>query len=84
MKFNRADYQNRIIDLAKLIPDDEPVFLIRASDIVGPSAVRHWAKIAEQSGATAGMVADALIQANQMDGWQRKHGKKIPDIPKRG
>lgn len=32
MKFSREDYNKRIIDLAGLIPKDEPVFLLRAQD----------------------------------------------------
>ncbi len=42
----RPDY-NRIQDPDNLIPDDEPVFLLRAKDRTAPAAVDAWANLAE-------------------------------------
>ena len=38
----RKDY-NRIQDPENKIPEDEPVFLLRAQDIVAAEVVRYWA-----------------------------------------
>jgi len=42
MKHARQDY-NRIQDSEGLIPEDEPVFLLRGQDTVAPGVVRFWA-----------------------------------------
>lgn len=76
----REDY-NRIQDPANLIPDDEPVFLIRGKDIVGPDAVDAWADLAEKAGADENIVTHARNHARAMRGFQNLFGKKIPDMP---
>jgi hypothetical protein len=81
MKHAREDY-DRIQDPAGLIPADEPVFLIRGKDMVGPSAVESWAYFAESSGASEHIVAAARAQAERMRAWQQKNGLKLPDMPK--
>ena len=80
MKHARADY-DRIQDPAGLIPDDEPVFLIRGRDMVGPSAVESWALLAEMAGASPDIVAAARAQVGRMRGWQQANGYKVPDMP---
>jgi hypothetical protein len=76
----RADY-NRIQDPAGLIPEDEPVFLIRAQDETSALTVEKWAEYAEQAGADWSIVKAARDHAAAMRGYQRKHGCKIPDMP---
>lgn len=76
----RLDY-NRIQDPAGKIPDDEPVFLIRAQDLVAPAAVRYWAARANVVGADERIIKAALHQSVLMERWQREHGFKIPDLP---
>jgi len=48
MKFTREDYNQRIIDKAGKIPEDEPVFLLRAQDVHArqPSGIMqsYWMK----------------------------------------
>jgi len=80
MKHAREDY-NRIQDPEGLIPDDEPVFLIRGQDITGPAAVRNWAILAELQGASAEIVWRARNQAQAMIDWQAERGAKVPDLP---
>lgn len=46
MKHARADY-DRIQDPAGLIPEDEPVFLLRGQDIFAPQRLRDWANAIE-------------------------------------
>ena len=80
MKHARKDY-DRIQDPAGLIPKDEPVFLIRAQDKVGATAVHHWADLAAFAGADIRIVESARQQAAEMLKWHEAHGSKIPDMP---
>lgn len=61
----------------RIIPADEPVFLIRGQDAVGGEAVRAWADLAEQAGAAPDILAVAREHAAKMDAWPKK---KTPDL----
>ena len=76
----RPDY-NRIQDPEHKIPDDEPVFLLRAQDVVAPSIVEIWSIAAHKAGASPDIVNCAYIQAQKMRQWQEKHKAKVPDMP---
>lgn len=80
MKHARPDYDG-IQDPSGKIPADEPVFLLRASDMLAPSIVRSWALQAKANGAAADIVEAADRQATAMIKWQVKHGSKVPDMP---
>ena len=80
MKHAREDY-NRIQDPEGKIPEDEPVFLLRAQDVVAPQAVEIWALAAHKAGANAEIVEHAYQHAQLMRKWQAEHGSKIPDMP---
>lgn len=80
MKHARKDY-DRIQDPARLIPDDEPVFLIRGQDMCAPSVLNFWADQAETAGADAEIVRRARLHAIQMRIWQKQKGSKAPDMP---
>lgn len=80
MKHAREDY-DRFQDPEHKIPEDEPVFLIRAQDVVGPMVVQVWARLAKNAGAAPDIVAAARKQAKAMTEWQEAHGSKIPDMP---
>lgn len=80
MRHARADYQ-RIQDPAGLIPEDEPVFLVRAQDKAGPATVSFWAEEAEAFGAAPEIVSAAREQSRRMEYWQATHGSKVPDLP---
>lgn len=80
MRHARDDY-NRIQDPAGLIPDDEPVFLIRAKDMLGPDIVEEWANQAEFIGVDPVMVQAAREHAKAMRLYQVQHGHKVPDMP---
>lgn len=82
MRHAREDY-NAIQDdpRGSLIPEDEPVFLIRAKDKTGPEAVRAWHGLAKIAGAPEDILNVALDQACRMEAWQFEHGSKIPDMP---
>ena len=63
----------------RLIPRDEPVFLIRGQDAVGGEAVRAWANLAEANGAAPEILRVAREHADKMDAWPKK---KTPDLAK--
>jgi len=80
MRHGRTDYQQRIVDTAGLIPENEPVFLLRGKDAAAPETVRAYAEAARRRGAEA--VADnALLVAREMETYQLTAGSKPPDMP---
>lgn len=64
----------------RLIPLDEPVFLIRGQDVVGGDTVRAWADLAEKSGADPAILNIAKEHAAKMDNWPKK---KTADLPRK-
>ena len=80
MKHAREDYAP-IQDPRGLIPEDEPVFLLRARDVTAPAVVRYWAIKARAAGAMRNITESAERQVEAMIQWQHEHGIKIPDMP---
>ena len=80
MKFGRADYQDRFTDQADLIPDKEPVFLLRGQDTAAGEAVRIWADIHEAQGGDPKVAEQAREWAKEMDAWAENNGKTA-DFP---
>lgn len=76
MKHARDDY-NRIQDPSGLIPDEEPVFLLRAQDKLAWAAVSYYAKLAESAG-SSGIAEKATLWAEKMRTWPTQ---KVPDLP---
>ncbi len=48
---------------------DEPIFVLRGKDALGPQAVRHWATMAEGVHEPA-KIEEALALAEQMERWR--------------
>jgi hypothetical protein len=69
-------------DIVSLAEDDEPVFTLRAKDVVAADSVRHWADLAEAAGAGSEHMACVRDWADQMDAWRERNGGKVPDNPK--
>lgn len=80
MKHARSDY-DRIQDPEGLIPEDEPVFLIRGQDQVGPEVLRYWADLHVANGGDSSLSASVDQHALDMEAWQAEHGKKVADAP---
>jgi len=78
MKFTRDDYNQRIIDTAGKIPDDEPVFLLRAQDVYAPSTLRFYAKLLDEDG-NREMADELRLHARQMVIWQKSVRVHKPD-----
>ena len=83
MKHAREDY-NVIQAPPELIPEDEPVFLLRGQDKFAPAVVGFWANLAgEHMGASKDIVIAAREQAERIREWQKTHKVKLPDLPVR-
>jgi hypothetical protein len=77
MRHAREDY-NRIQDPTGKIPDDEPVFLLRAQDMLASRAVRFWCAEAEKAGVAPEMIDRAWRHAIAMEVYGTR---KVPDMP---
>lgn len=78
MRFTREDYTRRIIDSDNKIPDNEPVFLLRAQDVHAPATLRYYADQLEKSG-NIEMANELRLHARQMIVWQKSVNVKNPD-----
>lgn len=77
MKHARDDY-NRIQDPAGLIPEDEPVFLLRGQDKFAAETLRYYAYLVQHSrDPDVGIILRTEEQAREMDAWPKK---KAPDL----
>jgi hypothetical protein len=74
MKHAREDY-DRIQD--KIIPRDEPVFLLRGQDKASADTVRFWARRNLELGGDIKISVLAEEQAFRMEHW---HIKKVADL----
>lgn len=60
--------------------DDEPLFILRAQDLLAPELVRSWARRAKTHlGPNNAKVREALALAEEMEYWGRNNGAKLPD-----
>lgn len=59
--------------------DDEPVFVLRAQDVLAPTVVKVWAELAKTHGVDWKKTAEAEILADHMKSWAKVHGSKVPD-----
>lgn len=80
MKHARPDY-DRIVDPAGMIPEHEPVFLLRGQDTCAPAAIDAWIRAAAAMGVAPMMIKAAAAQRNRMIEWQDTHKSKKPDMP---
>lgn len=80
MKHARNDYSS-IQDLSGKVPDDEPVFLIRAKDKLAPIIVRIYADLARSVEAKADFIALCELWAGVIEKYAAEHynGGKVPD-----
>lgn len=80
MRHGRSDYDDRIVDLEDLIPEDEPVFLLRGQDRFAMRALRAYAIAARDAGCPE-VGERARRQADRMAEWQARVDPKVPDLP---
>lgn len=56
--------------------DDEPIFVLRAKDMLSPLAIEAWAEAAEDYGVPKDKIAEARALAARMSEWP---DRKVPD-----
>lgn len=76
----RKDY-DRIQDPARIIPADEPVFLLRGQDRCAIGAIETWCRQAEILGVEQSMIDAAREHAKLMEIWQKEKFRRVPDMP---
>jgi hypothetical protein len=88
MDFGREDYNkylNNIYNIdgtERVLPfnEDEPVFLIRGGDPVGPQLLMEYAKQISLSGTDPEVAKSAFTHALKMLEWQKSHGSNNVDL----
>ena len=81
MRHARSDY-DRIQDPAGLIPDDEPVLLIRGQDTLAPLMARFYALATRSTDEGSEGIARRLDQwAAVIEDWQARNHRKVADAP---
>ncbi len=63
-----------------IIPDDEPVFLIRGQDLAAIPAAEAWCEAAAALGADADIIDAVRRHIEVVRDWQQTHAK-VPDAP---
>lgn len=63
-----------------IIPDDEPVFLIRGQDLAAIPAAAAWCEAAERLGAEPELIETVRRHMDLVGEWQQDHAK-VPDAP---
>ncbi len=77
----RNDYNRRIQDSENVIPNDEPVFVLRGQDIFAPIILDLYATMAETSKKPDAEIVRAVREhAACMRQWQSLHGCKHADM----
>lgn len=77
----RPDYNGRIVDLDRKIPESEPVFLLRAQDQTAAETVRFWAYL-QGLNAPPPIAMMAMRHADRMERWRVDTGTaKRADLP---
>ena len=80
MRHARKDYDH-IQDPSGKISEDEPVFILRATDVLAPGIMMRWAHELIVRGGDKKMAKLVTDHAVEMIKWQEKNGCKLPDLP---
>jgi len=76
----RVDGQIVNTETGRVIPADEPLFIIRAQDKLAPAAIRAYARLLREKKLTKGALAVGKY-AREVEAWQKAHKErvKLPD-----
>ena len=79
----RRDYNDRIGDSAGLIGKDEPVFLLRAQDVLMLPTVIHYLHLLRmKEGHDIPTEIGVMRHISRIVEWQATHKTKLPDVEK--
>lgn len=82
MRHLRSDYDSiQPADGQTSFAEDEPVFVLRARDMVAPGIVALWADRVEAMGGDPVTSERVRAWADEMAEWGLAHGAKLPDTP---
>jgi hypothetical protein len=59
--------------------EGEPLFVIRARDVLAPTTIRVWVALAREAYVSEQKVAAALVRCQEIEAWQELYGAKLPD-----
>lgn len=59
------------------IPDDEPVIVFRARDLLAPKAIRHYAGLCRDEGSPDFHVDLCTATAREFEDWQDDHPDRV-------
>ncbi len=77
----RKDYNRRIQDVEDVIPEDEPVFLLRAQDKHAPATLDNYSNlVAKGENPDQILIANTVAHAKAMRKWQDENVVKEPDM----
>jgi hypothetical protein len=77
----RNDYNARIQDSDNIIPQDEPVFLLRAQDIFAPTMLKIYVALIQQSTSPdENIIRNTENHIEAMIQWQRNNKCQHPDM----
>ena len=80
----RKDYNRRIQDSENIIGADEPVFLLRAQDILMlPMLHQYLRRLRKLTDYDKFMEVAVLKHITRTKKWQKQHEPKAPDVPVR-
>lgn len=57
----------------------EPIFTLRAQDLLAPEIVREWAYRARKLDVSEDKIKEARRIADEMEDWQIQNHRKLPD-----
>lgn len=75
----REDYNERIQDSKNIIPQDEPVFLLRGQDRFASKVLKYYIQLLEEDNSDPVSIEQLNHQFMMMNRWQINHGWKNPD-----
>lgn len=88
MKHARPDYEGRFVDNGApgnpdhVIPEDEPVLLVRGQDKAAPATARAWAEENDRLGGDPMMSTLIRLHARRIEEYQEQTGRsKLADMP---
>lgn len=58
---------------------DEPLFILRAQDVLMPAAVQKWIDLAIEFGVPEHKIAEANAYLKRVEEWAKTHSRKTPD-----
>lgn len=67
--------------LEPIIPEDEPVLLIRGQDIAAIPTAYAWLGAARAAGADEALCQAVEAHIDLIRAWQQQHAVKLPDAP---